>query len=158
MKISEFKNALSKSENLTFKNVNGEIIPPHFHITEVGLSTKHFIDCGKSIHIDKKANFQIWVANDVEHRLEPSKLLNIIERSEYLLGGEDLDVEFEYQTETVGKYALGYENGDFYLLATQTDCLAKSECGIEAPIEKMRDLGNLVVSSNACCTPGGGCC
>lgn len=158
MKISEFKSALREVESLAFKNVNGELIAPHFHITEVGLSTKHFIDCGKSIHIDKKANFQIWVATDVEHRLEPSKLLNIIEKSEYLLQGEDLDIEIEYQTETVGKYALDLDNGNFRLVATQTDCLAKSECGIEEPVKKMRDLGSLIADSKACCTPGGGCC
>lgn len=155
MKISEFKNALSKAENLTFKNVNGEFIPSHFHITEVGLSTKHFIDCGKSIHVDKKANFQIWVASDIEHRLQPSKLLNIIENSEYLLAGEDLDIEIEYQTDTVGKYALGFENGNFQLMATQTDCLAKSSCGIEEIKEKALNI--LPMAENKCCSSAS-CC
>jgi hypothetical protein len=156
MKLSELKKELSASESLTFIQPNGELVPPHFHITEVGLSAKHFIDCGSSIHTEKWANFQIWVAQDTEHRLKPSSLLKIINQSAMVLGEEDLEVEIEYQTDTVGKYALSTQDGKFILVPRQTDCLAKSTCGISEPKEKfeMIEIG----SSASCCTPGGGCC
>ena len=46
MRLSEFKNSLVKQELLTFKLPNGTKIPSHFHVTEVGLITREFIDCG----------------------------------------------------------------------------------------------------------------
>ena len=45
MKLSEFKNIISNSNEIRFQLENGEIIPKHFHITEVGLNKKKFIDC-----------------------------------------------------------------------------------------------------------------
>ena len=49
MKLSELKNKLSTVSNLTFVQPNGVFVPRHFHITEIGLVTKHFIDCGGTV-------------------------------------------------------------------------------------------------------------
>lgn len=157
MKTSELKKLLGNVRELNFLLPNGNIIPKHFHITEMGLTTKHFIDCGNAIHTDKTANLQIWVANDTDHRLSPEKLLNIISASESLLGNEDLEMEIEFQTETVGKYGLEFSNGNFILTAKQTDCLAKENCGVPAEKTK-KNLSELVTAQTSCCTPGSGCC
>ena len=69
-------------------------------------------------------------------------------------GSEDLDVEVEYQTDTVGIYGISEKNGTFMLTAKHTDCLAKETCGIPA----MENLLITTETSSACCTPGGGCC
>jgi hypothetical protein len=155
MKLSELKNALSVTSKLNFTLPNGKTIPAHFHITEVGLSSKHFIDCGNKIHVDKWANLQIWVASDLDHRLKPSALLKIIEGSKRILGDEDLDVEVEYQTDTIGKYGLDLDGENFVLVSKNTDCLAQAVCGTPKVKQKMVELATM--SSN-CCTPGGGCC
>src|SRR5688572_30576535 len=115
MNISELKNHLDSVESLNFIHTDGRFIPPHFHITEVGLITKHFIDCGGTIRTDKVANIQIWVAEDVEHRLTPKGLLNILDLSYSILGDEDLKIEIEYQTDTIGKYGLAIKDDDFVL-------------------------------------------
>jgi hypothetical protein len=52
-------------------------VPEHFHLTEVGVVTKNFIDCGGTVRSERVANFQLWDANDSDHRLKPQKLLNI---------------------------------------------------------------------------------
>ena len=39
-------------------------------------------------------NFQLWEANDYNHRLHPEKLVHIIEWSEKVLGLEDLEIEY----------------------------------------------------------------
>ena len=57
MKLSEVKQALNELNNLTFKLENGEIVPEHFHITEVGIESKEFIDCGGTIRNEKKVIF-----------------------------------------------------------------------------------------------------
>jgi len=103
MKISEFKTRLATLNSVGFKLPNGECVPLHFHITEVGRITKHFIDCGGDVHEEKSANLQIWVADDTDHRLTPRNLLNILDQSKQVLNEEDLEIEVEYQTETIGK-------------------------------------------------------
>ncbi|MFN5317312.1 MAG: DUF6428 family protein [Bacteroidia bacterium] len=155
MKLSEIKKHLNTADSVNFKLENGVRVPDHFHVTEVGVITKQFIDCGGTIRNEKVANFQLWNANDVEHRLKPAKLLNIIRLSEEQLGMEDLEIEVEYQGATIGKYALGFDDNDFILLAKQTACLAEDSCGI--PQEKKKLSLTDLINQNAC-TPGGGCC
>lgn len=157
MKLSELKTKLLTIEDLNFVQPNGYYVAKHFHITEVGLITKHFIDCGSTIRTTKAANIQIWVAQDIEHRLTPKGFLAILNLSNSLLADDDLDIEVEYQTETVGKYALNFKDENFILVPTQTNCLAADKCGIAPEKEKLQliDLGN---TTDGCCAPGGGCC
>ena len=149
MTISEVKNVLPQLDQVSFKLENGTMVPEHFHVTEVGVISKHFIDCGGVVRDEKMANFQLWNTNDFDHRLKPMKLLNIIKLSENKLGLEDLEIEVEFQGETIGKYGLDFQYGTFILTNKITDCLAKDKCGI--PEE-------LIVSNQNSCTPGGGCC
>src|SRR5450432_500444 len=102
MKLSEIKKYLSTGETVNFELENGTPVPKHFHVTEIGIVTKHFIDCGGTVRNEKVANFQLWDASDYEHRLKPQKLLKIIGLSENILGMEDLEIEVEYQAETIG--------------------------------------------------------
>lgn len=157
MKLSQVKALLPTLENVTFKLENGSFVPEHFHVTEVGMITKNFIDCGGVIRTEKTVNFQLWNADDFEHRLKPAKLLNIIKLSEEKLGIEDAEIEVEYQSDTIGKYALAFDGTYFILQNKTTACLAQDACGI--PSEKVKkNLSELSVNQNASCTPGGGCC
>ncbi|MBK9735910.1 MAG: hypothetical protein IPO92_13520 [Saprospiraceae bacterium] len=157
MTLTALKSILKNVDNLQFNLPNGEIIPTHFHITEAGILTKNFIDCGGKVRIEKSISFQIWVAADIDHRLSPSKLLQIIHASEKVIGQEDLDIDIEYQTDTIGKYGLDYNGHNFSLTPKFTNCLAQDHCGI--PMDKLKvNLADLVASSSSCCTPGGGCC
>ncbi len=157
MKLSEIKNHLATAEAVNFKLPTGVFVPEHFHVTEVGLITKHFIDCGGVERIEKVVNFQLWDANDFEHRLKPQKLMNIIELSEKKLGIGDLEIEVEYQSDTIGKYGLDFNGTDFELVSKQTACLASDACGIPQEKQKIR-LGVSQTVSQSSCTPGGGCC
>ena len=154
MKLSEIKNKLNKLDKISFQLPNGELVPNHFHVTEVGKVTKHFIDCGGTVRNEEVVNFQLWNANDYDHRLHPEKLLSIIELSERILGIEDLDIEVEYQGDTIGKFGLDFDGKNFLLTNKQTDCLAKDKCGIpeEKPKTKLSELKN-----EPLCSPGSGC-
>lgn len=157
MKISQFKKHLNTVSELNIIQANGMFIPKHFHITEAGLTTKHFIDCGGTVRTDKTISFQVWIANDTEHRLVPEKLTRIIDLSENLFNGEDLEVEIEYQTDTISKYGLDFVGNNFVLTPTFTDCLAKDNCGVPQEKQKVA-LSELQQASTSCCAPGGGCC
>jgi hypothetical protein len=155
MKLSDFKSKLNSIDALNFVLPNGTKVSDHFHVTEVGEITKHFIDCGGKERMEKVVNFQLWEANDIDHRLKPQKLAGIISLSERVLGIGDLEIEVEYQTDTISKFGLEFENGNFVLQSLKTDCLAKDNCGI--PQEQLKV--NLVdLSQGNSCTPGGGCC
>ena len=156
MKLSEIKKHLQQLETVNFKLEDNTLIPEHFHVTEVGIVTKHFIDCGGTVRNEKVANFQLWNANDFDHRLKPGKLLNIIGLSEKVLGMEDLDIEVEYQSETIGKYDLGFDGTDFILLSKKTACLAQEQCGV--PNAKQKLSLSEISKESSCCTPNGGCC
>ena len=155
MKLSEVKNKLNTLETISFQLPNGDLVPNHFHVTEVGKITKHFIDCGGTVRNEEVVNFQLWNANDYDHRLHPEKLLNIIELSENVLGIKDLEIEVEYQADTIGKFGLDFNGTNFVLTTKQTDCLAKDQCGI--PVEKTKvKLSEL--NDEPCCSPSGNCC
>lgn len=157
MKLSEVKKQLGSLSEVNFELPNGTLVPQHFHVTEVGQITKHFIDCGGTVRNEKVVNFQLWEANDFDHRLAPQKLNSIIELSEKVLAIEDAEVEVEYQAETIGKYGLEFNGENFVLTSKQTNCLASDKCGI--PAEKLKvKLSDLQKSQQSCCTPGGGCC
>lgn len=157
MKLSEFRQALSNVKQLDFLLPNGAFIPSHFHITEAGLITRHYIDCGGTVRIEKYINFQIWVADDTDHRLNPEKLEKIIQIAEPLWGSEDLNIEVEYQEKSISRYGIYFNGTHFLLQAKQTECLAKDKCGV--PPEKVKiKLSELQPAASTCCTPGGGCC
>lgn len=159
MKLSELRIALESLNEVNFIQPNGSFVPRHFHLTEIGLTTKQFIDCGGAIHTEKKANLQLWIAADFAHRLKPKKIIGIIDTAMPLFEGEDLEIEVEFEKETVGKYGLTFNGNNFVLLPTKTDCLAADLCGIGDVLSKAKlSLKELGKDASACCTPAGGCC
>jgi len=154
MKLSELKHALVNLTDIHFVLPNGEKVPAHFHVTEIGQVTKHFIDCGSVVRIEKMISFQLWQSTDYDHRLSVNKLKEIISLSENLLQIEDGVIEVEYQQETISKFGLEYKENEFHLIAKFTDCLAPDKCGIpqEKPRIKMSEL-----NATTCCAPGQKC-
>lgn len=150
MKLSEVKEALAKVERVDFLYEDGTLVPEHFHVTEVGQVNKKYIDCGGVIREEVKVSFQLWNANDYEHRLKPGKLLNIIRLSERKLQIIDAEVEVEVQGAlTIGKYFLAFNGTQFILKNTLTACLAEDACGI-TPSDQATQI--------SCCDPNSGCC
>lgn len=152
MKISDLKKNLSQVEAINFQLPDGSYLPSHFHVTEVGLVTKHFIDCGGVERKETVANFQLWEAGDYDHRLAPQKFLHILTLSKKILGEDDLSIEVEYQQNTIGKFGLEFNGKDFLLTPKQTACLAQDACGITEKTSKAQ------ASAQSCCDPAKGCC
>ena len=152
MNISEMKQTLAGLDAVNFRLPNGDYLPAHFHVTEVGLVSKHFIDCGGVERRETVADFQLWEAGDYDHRLAPQKFLHILTLSEKILGREDLAIEVEYQQVTIGKFGLTFDGTDFLLTPKKTACLAQEACGIPDAAFALPQL------QTAGCTPGGGCC
>lgn len=155
MKLSEVKSVLKQLKTIAFQLPNGELVPNHFHVTEVGKISKNFIDCGGTLRNEEVINFQLWNANDYDHRLHPEKLIDIIELSEKNLGLNNSEIEVEYQGNTIEKYALDFDGTNFLLVSKQTDCLAPDKCGV--PVQKPKIKLSELNKANSC-APGSGCC
>ena len=140
MKINEFKTHLATHPNaeLRFILPDGDVIPAHAHITEVGRLDKAFIDCGGIIHRTSICLLQAWVADDVDHRFLPGGLAKVLAGAEPLLQSDDLPVEVEYEDCAITQFPVeeaAFADGvlSFTLGTKHTDCLAKSVClpGVE---------------------------
>lgn len=156
MTLEQIKEILPSLENVEFQLENGKLVPEHFHVTEIGMVTKNFIDCGGTMRKEERVNFQLWDADDFEHRLKPGKLLHIINLSEEKLGIGNFEIEVEYQDTTIGKYDLDFNGKNFILKNKVTACLAQEACGIPQEKQKLNltDLKN----SDSSCNEGSGCC
>lgn len=158
MKLSAFVTALESKNDITFVLPNGKLVPQHFHITEVGLLTRDFVDCGGVVRQKKVVNFQLWTADDTDHRLAPEKLLHIIALSDKQLGLWNHPVQAEYQWETIWSYdVVCGDDGFFHLIWKNTDCLAKDACGVPQKWSERKSFWSLFGTRKDSCS-GEGCC
>ena len=156
MKLHQFKEILTDINSIRFQLPNGKLVPIHFHVTEVGVTKKNYIDCGGKIREEQVINFQLWEADDFDHRIAPQKLKSIVEAAEKALHLPDTEIEVEYQSETIGKYGLEFNGITFLLTNKQTACLAEDACGI--PSQKQKVNLSELQTKNSCCDPKSGCC
>jgi hypothetical protein len=150
MTVNELARVLSDHPSqLHLKLPDGSFVPAHFHVTEVGRVQKDFIDCGGTTRSATSCLLQVWVAADIYHRLDTTKLARIIELAAPILRSGDLPVEVEYEHGAVSQYPLTAAEVTpsgvlLHLGSKHTDCLARDKCGVVAAV-------------TACCTKGT-CC
>lgn len=139
MNLSELRAVLAKAPDagLHLMLPGGEFVPAHFHVTEVGRVQKDFIDCGGIMRSAVTCLLQVWIAQDVDHRLTTSKLDAILKLAAPLLKSEELPVEVEYERDAVSQFPVGGAEitpaGVLLHLGTKhTECLAPDRCGVGA--------------------------
>lgn len=139
--------------NLTLPNKKG--VAAHFHLTEIGLEKKDFIDCGGTRRQLTRALLQILVSTDTHHRFPTRKLITIIDRAlTFFPELADTPVHLEVQgRDSLERYRLksvlpGFQ---FLLAAEATACLAQDSC---APGD---DLSTSLPATGSC-DASSGCC
>ena len=137
---------------------HGGEVPVSFHITEVSVVQKDFIDCGGTRWQTRTFQLQAWVGEDEDHRLSSQKLGGILGKGLAAFGGIDLPVEIEYEDEVISQFPLDRVSAEggalvFHLTTKHTDCLAKELCGLP----KDRTGAQSAREESSCCA-GGGCC
>lgn len=152
MTLSELQNLLTQVDQVRFQLPDGSFVPAHYHLTEVGLLQKRFMDCGGKERAEASISLQLWYADDTEHRLQPEKFSHILSQAQTQLQLPDASIEVEYQADTIAKFGLDYDGTNFVLTKRFTDCLAKESCGVP-------ETGFVsLATAESSCTPGGGCC
>lgn len=156
MTLDALKTTLAAQPDLTLaiQLPDGDRVPAHFHLTEVGHVTKRFIDCGGEVHHEESCLLQVWVADDRDHRLSAEKVLRVLAMFERLSPAGDLPVEVEYEDCAISHYPVlggSVVDGEIVLELGEkhTDCRAKEACGLTPTGQ---------VAGSNCCAPGSGCC
>jgi hypothetical protein len=151
MKLSKLLQTLDEHPDtqLKMKLPNQSFVPAHFHVTEVGLVRKDFIDCGGTVRSTATCVIQVWVATDVDHRISTTKLQSIFDSATKLLGSDDLQVEIEFEDHVISQYplrniAINESSIELELGSKHTGCLAPQLC--------------LPVADSAGCCSTGECC
>jgi hypothetical protein len=153
MKLSDLRSVLEKHPNTLPRFVlpDGDFIPPHAHVTEVGHVVKNFIDCGGVMGKSETVLLQTHVGQDIEHRLKSDRFAKILQLGRRVLPHDQLEVEVEYDCCVVAQYPVSEVKpaGDYLdviLGRRHTQCLAQ---------ERQKDAGLTV---DACCAPAAACC
>jgi hypothetical protein len=157
MTLQDFISHLENHPFPQFVLPSGHVVPKHFHITEVGTTVRNYIDCGGKIRTEKNINFQLWVANDLHHSLSSNKIKQILDLSQSIIDSNYLEVEVEWQQESIARYGLKPHQNGFELIALHTQCKAEDHCGIpeEQMVYQSESNVNFRVKE---CKPNTGCC
>jgi hypothetical protein len=139
VKLSALKSLLhSNPEAFTsFLLPTGELIPAHFHLTEVGHVRKKFVDCGGVFRESEACLLQAHAGLDIDHRLRAKRFADILELARPVLPARDLDVEVEWDCCVISQYPVkaarvSPDEIEFRLVASHTACLAKRKCDCES--------------------------
>lgn len=160
MQLSELTEALKQhpEASLAFVLPDDSTVAQHFHVTEVGRVRKDFIDCGGTARNTDACVLQVWVANDVEHRLVAGKLGKIIALGKNILKDADLPVEIEYDVGVITQFAVqAFEATDnqitLKLAGKHTACLAPELCKVDGDGAADSGCCSPSEAASGCCTP-----
>lgn len=131
-----------------------DVVPPHYHVTEIGRVHKDFIDCGGTARSTIHCQLQLLVASDVDHRITAGKLAKIFDLSQPVLRGDDLPIVIEHEDcRTIAfpleSFTATDEQISIRLALPHPACLAGDACGLSP-----EDAG----VAGGSCAPGSGCC
>jgi hypothetical protein len=155
MKLSDLRALLQKHPDSfpRFVLPDGDYIPPHAHVTEVGHVAKNFIDCGGLTGKNETVLLQTHVGSDVDHRLRSDRFAKILKLGRRVLPHEELEVEVEYDCCVVAQYPIRSakregEHLELILGKRETQCLAQERP--KAATADSIDAG-CATTASACC-------
>jgi Family of unknown function (DUF6428) len=151
VKLHDLRTVLEKSPAMFIGFVlpDGDRIPAHAHVTEVGHVVKNFIDCGGVSGNAEIVVLQTHVGEDTEHRLKSDRLLRILQLGNRVLPHDQLDVEIEYDCCVVAQYPVAEvrpsgKQLDLILEQKRTQCLARERA-------KNKPAADCCATATSCC-------
>ena len=151
MTFHDLENALQANPELfpRFVLPDGDYIPAHAHLTEVGHLVRNFIDCVGLTGKEEKVVLQTHVGNDTDHRLRSDRLAEILGLGNCVIPNADLNVDVEYDCCVVAQYPIAKatpvgEHLNLILQRGRTQCRARERRESETAAD--------------CCTTSAACC
>jgi hypothetical protein len=151
MMFHDLQNVLAANPELfpRFVLPDGDYIPAHAHVTEVGHVVRNFIDCGGLTGKEEKVVLQTHVGNDTEHRLRSDRFAKILQLGNRVIPSADLNVDVEYDCCVVAQYPIAEARPDgdhlnLILRRGRTQCRARERRERETATD--------------CCATSAACC
>ena len=151
MTLSDLQETLEKYPNTfpRFVLPDGDYIPAHAHVTEVGYVVRNSIDCGGVTGREEKVVLQTHVGDDTDHRLRSDRLAKILKLGNRVVPSANLDVDVEYDCCVAAQYPIGEatQDGEHLNLILQrgrTQCRARERRESE--------------TASGCCATSATCC
>ena len=151
MTLHDLEDALGANPELfpRFVLPDGDYIPAHAHVTEVGHVVRNFIDCGGLTGKEEKVVLQTHVGDDTDHRLRSDRFAKILELGTRVIPSADLDVDVEYDCCVVAQYPIAEARPDgehlkLILSRSRTQCRARER-------RESETAGSCCATSAACC-------
>ena len=151
MRLHDLQDALEANPKTLPRFVlpNGDYVPQHAHVTEVGHVVRNFIDCGGLTGKEEKVVLQTHIGNDTDHRLRSDRFAKILRLGNRVIPSADLDVDVEYDCCVVAQYPIAQATPEgnhlnLILQRGRTQCRARE-----------RREGE---TTTACCVASVACC
>jgi Family of unknown function (DUF6428) len=151
MKLHDLQHTLETNPRLfpRFVLPDGDYIPAHAHVTEVGHVVRKFIDCGGLTGKEEKILLQTHVGKDTDHQLRADRFAKILRLGNRVIPGADLDVDIEYDCCVVAQYPIAEArpDGDYLNLILRrgrTQCRARER-------RESKTTADCCATSAACC-------
>ena len=151
MTLRSLQNALEANPRrfLRFVLPDGDYIPAHAHVTEVGHVVRNFIDCGGRSGKEEKVVLQTHVGDDADHRLRSDRFAKILRLGDRVIPSADLDVDVEYDCCVVAQYPIAKatphgEHLNLILQRGRTQCRARER-------RESETAAGCCAASTACC-------
>src|SRR5438045_7655006 len=132
MTLRSLQNALEANPGRfpRFVLPDGDYIPAHAHVTEVGYVVRNFIDCGGLTGMEEKVVLQTHVGSDTDHRLRSDRFGKILGLGNRVIPSADLNVDVEYDCCVVAQYPIAEaipdgEHLNLILQRGRTQCRAR---------------------------------
>src|SRR3954468_14045741 len=152
MKLAGLRVVLEQHPNTLPRFVlpDGDSIPAHAHVTEVGHVVKNFIDCGGVTGRSESVVLQTHVGQDTDHRLKSGAFAKILKLGGRVVPHDQLEVEVEYDCCVVAQYPVSEvkpdgEHLNIILGKRHTQCLAQ-------------ERRKAAETADACCGAPAACC
>lgn len=180
MTWGDFKNTLEQNPDLhlQFQYEEGRFVDNSYHITEIKQAPIVSVDCGGQMNRWTEVIVQLWEPSvkEADRSMKVAKALkivNLVEKTLPLDSNATVKIEFgnsKFDTRQMypGEFVADGEAFTVNLVPDFTQCKAltrNQSCGTTtsadasccAPAPVKQEL-ELVVSEEACCQPGSGCC
>ena|SRR5438874_5193421 len=151
MTLRNLRTALEANPNTLPRFVlpDGDYIPAHAHVTEVGHVVRNFIDCGGLIGREEKAVLQTHVGEDTDHRFRSDRLAEILGLGNCVIPNADLNVDVEYDCCVVAQYPIAEVKSDgqhlnVILRRGRTQCRARDR-------RRSQTTADCCATSTSCC-------
>lgn len=152
MKTQEIINAIKSAplKHLSFTTNGTQLVPDHYHITEIKQVSTRSVDCGGFAHNDEHIEVQLWLAKqqDDGHRINNADIAKIVSLVNSKLEMDtSLPIFFEYSDEfnPTAKYKVTNISEDAERILFDLE-IPKTVCKPRLALEESG------------CAPGSGCC